>query len=421
MVGMRDVARKAGVSLSTVSLAVNGTGYVADATRERIESAMAELNYVPNELARNLFRGRTNLIGVTIPTVAHPFFAQLTAALQRHLHDAGLRMMLCSTADQERGESEYIDMLKRQMMDGIIIGSHTNQRPEYWQGIGRPVVAFDRFLGEGISSVCSDHVQGAHLAARLLIDSGVRHVVEIGGPRSQFHDLAGSSNAGDVDDESFASVLSATVDADDTTFPTVRYHLTFERDLTEAGVRCDYVAVDHVSDLSLFEKAAEEAIRRFPDVDAIIAPDLAAAHCVRLALREERVAAAAGAAGSSASHSVRRIPDDLQIIAYDGTAAAELAGMTLTVIRQDLDAIAAKLVERMQEAIAAENDADAHGERERSAVVGSGAAGSDSDVSGVDSGAAAAEHSGSLSEASSSVAASCDLIPVTLIRGETTR
>lgn len=399
MVGMRDVARKAGVSLSTVSLAVNGTGYVADATRERIEAAMAELNYVPNELARNLFRGRTNLIGVTIPTVAHPFFAQLTAALQRHLHDVGLRMMLCSTADQERGESEYIDMLKRQMMDGIIIGSHTNQRPEYWQGIGRPVVAFDRFLGEGISSVCSDHVQGAHLAARLLIDSGVRHVVEIGGPRSQFHDLAGTSNAGDVDDESFASVLSATVDADDTTFPTVRYHLTFERDLAEAGVRCDYVAVDHVSDPSLFEKAAEDAIRRFPDADAIIAPDLAAAHCVRLALREERVAAAA-AAGSSVSGSVRHIPDDLQIIAYDGTAAAELAGLKLTVIRQDLDAIAAKLVERMQEAIAAENDADSHGKRERSS---------------------AAERSGSLSEASSSVAASCDLIPVTLVRGETTR
>lgn len=415
MVGMRDVARKAGVSLSTVSLAVNGTGYVADATRERIEAAMAELNYVPNELARNLFRGRTNLIGVTIPTVAHPFFAQLTAALQRHLHDAGLRMMLCSTADQERGESEYIDMLKRQMMDGIIIGSHTNQRPEYWQGIGRPVVAFDRFLGEGISSVCSDHVQGAHLAARLLIDSGVRHVVEIGGPRSQFHDLAGSSNAGDADDESFASVLSATVDADDTTFPTVRYHLTFERDLAEAGVRCDYVAVDHVSDLSLFEKAAEEAIRRFPDADAIIAPDLAAAHCVRLALREERVAAAAAVSvEAGAVDSVRRIPDDLQIIAYDGTAAAELAGMTLTVIRQDLDAIAAKLVERMQEAIAAENDANAHSERERSAASGSGP-----DVSGDDSGAA--ERSGSLSEASSSVAASCDLIPVTLIRGETTR
>lgn len=390
MVGMRDVARRAGVSLSTVSLAVNGTGYVAESTRARIEEAMAELNYVPNELARNLFRGRTNLIGVTIPTVAHPFFAQLTASLQRHLHDAGLRMMLCSTADQERGESEYIDMLKRQMMDGIIIGSHTNQRPEYWQGIGRPIVAFDRFLGEEIPSVCSDHVQGAHLAARLLIESGVRHVVEIGGPRSQFHDLAEAQTA----DGSFESVLSAAADAatdvNDTTFPTVRYHLTFEREMAAAGVRCDYVSVEHVSDTSLFERAAEEVFRRFPDADAIIAPDLAAAHCVRLALRELRE-----------NNAGRRIPDDLQIIAYDGTPVADLAGMRVTSVHQDLDAIAAKLVERMKEAIA-----DEHASESVSAA--SAVSASAVDVSGT-------------AEAPTPVAASCDLVPVTLMRGETTR
>ncbi|OXM99929.1 LacI family DNA-binding transcriptional regulator [Bifidobacterium vansinderenii] len=395
MVGMRDVARRAGVSLSTVSLAVNGTGYVAESTRARIEEAMAELNYVPNELARNLFRGRTNLIGVTIPTVAHPFFAQLTASLQRHLHDAGLRMMLCSTADQERGESEYIDMLKRQMMDGIIIGSHTNQRPEYWQGIGRPVVAFDRFLGEEIPSVCSDHVQGAHLAARLLIESGVRHVVEIGGPRSQFHDLAEAQTA----DGSFESVLSAAADAvtdvNDTTFPTVRYHLTFEREMAAAGVRCDYVSVEHVSDTSLFERAAEEVFRRFPDTDAIIAPDLAAAHCVRLALRELRDADTRGSRDVG-----RRIPDDLQIIAYDGTPVADLAGMRVTSVHQDLDAIAVKLVERMKEAIADEHASESAASESVSA--------SAVDVYGT-------------ADAPAQVAASCDLVPVTLMRGETTR
>ena len=384
MVGMRDVAKRAGVSLSTVSLTVNGNGYVADETRARIEAAMAELHYVPNDLARSLSQGRTNLIGVTVPTVAHPFFAQLVAALQRRLHRSGLRMMLCSTADQDRGETEYIDMLKRRTMDGIIIGSHTSQPPAYWESIGRPIVAFDRFLGGNIPSVCSDHVTGAHLAARRFIDTGVRHVVEVGGPRSQFHDLAGSPEAGGPNGESFASVMSAVTDPDDTTFPTVRYHRTFERDLAEAGIRCDYVTVEQVSDLSLFEQAAEEAVHRFPDADAIIAPDLAAAHCVRIALADGR-----------------DIPRDLQIIAYDGTAAAGLAGMRLTVIRQNLDAIADHLVERMRDAIAEENDADAHG------------------VGSVPSDSPAA--AGSLPEASSPVAASCDLIPVTLVQGDTTR
>lgn len=83
MVGMRDVAKTAGVSLSTVSLVVNNTGYVSDDMRAKVEAAMRQLNYIPNELARNLYRNRTNTIGVIMPTIAHPFFATLTAHLQR--------------------------------------------------------------------------------------------------------------------------------------------------------------------------------------------------------------------------------------------------------------------------------------------------------------------------------------------------
>ena len=64
MVGMRDVAKKAGVSLSTVSLVVNGNGYVSNDMRDRVRKAMQALNYVPNELARNLYHDRTNLVGV---------------------------------------------------------------------------------------------------------------------------------------------------------------------------------------------------------------------------------------------------------------------------------------------------------------------------------------------------------------------
>ncbi|NEG95460.1 LacI family DNA-binding transcriptional regulator [Bifidobacterium sp. SMB2] len=381
MVGMRDVARRAGVSLSTVSLAVNGTGYVADETRERIEAAMAELDYVPNDLARSLSQGRTNLVGVTIPTIAHPFFAQLTAAIQGRLHKAGLRVMLCSTADQDRGEAEYIDMLRRHTMDGIIIGSHTSRPPAYWQSIGRPIVAFDRYLGDGIPSVCSDHEAGGHLAARRFIDTGVRHVVEIGGPRSQFHDLAGADGAAPAaggasagSDLAGRASASAASSPADTTFPTVRYHRTFERDLAEAGVRCDYITIEHVSDLDLFEQAAEEAFRRFPDADAIIAPDLAAAHCVRLAIARGR-----------------RIPDDLQIIAYDGTPVTALAGRRITTVRQDIDAIADRLAVAMM------------------AAMGEGHAGPDA-AGDADSASAAAVASDA-----------AGLVPVALVDGETTR
>lgn len=85
MVGMRDVAKQAGVSLSTVSLVVNGTGYVSDDMRDRVQRAMESLHYVPNDLARNFSQNRANTIGIIVPTIRHPFFATLTAGLQHVL------------------------------------------------------------------------------------------------------------------------------------------------------------------------------------------------------------------------------------------------------------------------------------------------------------------------------------------------
>ena len=174
MVGMRDVAKAAGVSLSTVSLVVNNTGYVSADMRAKVESAMRQLNYIPNELARNLYRNRTNTIGVIMPTIAHPFFSTLTAHLQREFAARDLKTLLCSTADADKGEGEYVDMLQRHMMDGIIMAAHTEHPADYWTSIHRPIVAFDRTLGEGVPVVRSDHEQGGRLIARQLIDSGAR-------------------------------------------------------------------------------------------------------------------------------------------------------------------------------------------------------------------------------------------------------
>ncbi len=91
MVGMRDVAKRAGVSVSSVSLVINGTGYVSRDMREKVEQAMRELDYVPNELARNFYHGKTDIIGVIVPTIQHPFFATLTAHLQHEFADAVCR------------------------------------------------------------------------------------------------------------------------------------------------------------------------------------------------------------------------------------------------------------------------------------------------------------------------------------------
>ncbi|MBW3080964.1 LacI family DNA-binding transcriptional regulator [Bifidobacterium saguinibicoloris] len=345
MVGMRDVARKAGVSLSTVSLVVNGTGYVSDDMRAKVREAMRALDYIPNELARNLAHNRTNMIGVIVPTIRHPFFATLTAALQREFSARGLRTMLCSTADSDKGEADYVDMLQRHMMDGIVMAAHTAHPAGYWTGIGRPVVAFDRYLGPGIPAIGSDHEQGGRLVARALIESGARHVVMVGGPRSQFHDLdaEGAFDAGEL------------AEAGVTTFPTVRYYLTLEHELAEAGVRYDYVEAGEVSDFTGYGAAMREVFDRYDDVDAVVSSDIGASLCVQEAVRRGVT-----------------IPRDLQVVAYDGTYLADIAGVRLTAVRQDVDALAAAVAARMTALIEGTNGRD--GTRTRDAAASSAAA-----------------------------------------------
>lgn len=312
MTGMRDVAAKAGVALSTVSLVVNATGYVSDGARKKVLAAMKELDYVPNELARNLHRNRTDLIGVIVPTIRHPFFATLTAAIQHRLADRGLRTLLCSTADAEHGEAEYVDMLRRRMMDGIVVASHTDHDSAYWTSIGRPVVAFDRVLGQGIPTVASDHEHGGDLVADLLIGSGARHVVMVGGPRRQFPDAPGAT----------------------TGYPTVRYHMTLQTRLEKAGIRHDYLEAGEVWDLDGYRAAVARAFDCIPGMDALVSSDVGAALAVQEAARR----------GTS-------VPRDLQVVAYDGTYLADLAGLPLTAVRQDFTGLAALIATRLEESI----------------------------------------------------------------------
>ena len=360
MVGMRDVARKAGVSLSTVSLVVNGNGYVSTEMRARVTAAMKSLNYVPNELARNLYHDRTNMVGVIVPTIRHPFFATLVAGLQGRLFDAGYRTIVCSTADMGSGEDQYVDMLRRHMMDGLIMVGHTTHPADYWTSIRRPIVAFDRYLGASIPSIGSDHEQGGELAATMFALTGVRHVVEIGGPRSQYNDLLSADMKGGQDtprqsapdptaqpstsDATAQPAAAIDVDLDhlggNTTFPPVRYHLAFERTLDLAGIRWDYLEVPDVSDFSAFESVAREAFDRFPEADAIVAPDMAAAFCVQEALRRGV-----------------RVPDHMQIMAYDGTYVTDLAGMRITSILQDFDSLVETVSQRMIAEMGGSDDA----------------------------------------------------------------
>ena len=180
MASIKDVAQKAGVGVGTVSRVINGSGYVAADTRKKIEQAISDLEYTPNELARNLFRNRTGIIGVLIPDLDHPFFSAFTRETEVALYKRGYKAMICNTVGSSNRERDYLNMLDRNMVDGIITGAHTLHWKEYVNR-KRTIVALDQDFGPEIPMVGSDHAYGGKLAAEIMLKNNCKRVVHITG------------------------------------------------------------------------------------------------------------------------------------------------------------------------------------------------------------------------------------------------
>ena len=110
---IQDVAKKAGVSVTTVSRTLNNRGYISRATREKIAAAIQELNYSPNQLARSLYNARTQTIGLVVPSICHPFFSQITQLVEHHLYHMNYHVLLCTTEGNPGQESHIFDILRQ--------------------------------------------------------------------------------------------------------------------------------------------------------------------------------------------------------------------------------------------------------------------------------------------------------------------
>ena len=128
---LADVAQAAGVSLTTVSRVLNNRGYLSQETRERVAEAIAQLNYRPNQIARALHGKSTHSIGLIVPTVALPFFGELTEHVEDFLADHSYRTFVCNSMGKADREREYLDLLVSHRVDGIISSAHNDGLADY--------------------------------------------------------------------------------------------------------------------------------------------------------------------------------------------------------------------------------------------------------------------------------------------------
>ncbi len=185
MTTIRDVARRAGVSATTVSHVINRTRKVDAITAARVEAAIGEMGYRPNALARSMRRGRTHTVGVILPDIANPFFGDLGRWLEDALFEAGYSAIICNSDGDERKEVRYLDVLLSKKVDGLLLvaASQPSEQLRHLVDTGPPTIVVDRELDDlPVSQVMVANQHGGRLAGQHLVELGHRSVGVIAGP-----------------------------------------------------------------------------------------------------------------------------------------------------------------------------------------------------------------------------------------------
>lgn len=169
---MKDVAREADVALGTVSKVVNGIP-VGEEYRVRVEEAIRKLNYRADNLARSLKVGRIRAVAVMMPNLVNPCFSALVNHIGKELADRKIHMVYFSTDYNAEREQEYIMYAEQQKVEGIICLSYN---PELQVDDDTPLVSIDRYFGAKIPCVASDNYGGGYLAAEKLWENGCKRV-----------------------------------------------------------------------------------------------------------------------------------------------------------------------------------------------------------------------------------------------------
>lgn len=301
MANIREIAKRAGVGIATVSRYINGTGYVSDEVKLKIQKEIDTSGYTPNALARAIFTKNSKTIGLMLPNITNPFFNQMATVIEEYASEFGYTLFLCNTEDNREKEKEYLEVLKSHRVDGII-ASRSMCKEEY-KNLQIPVVSFENHISPYILTISSDNYNGGKMAFNHLYERGCRKILHIKGPKA--FEATESRCRGFLDG---AKEKELPVDI-----------IEFQSDFQVKMLEIDLNNIIHIE-----------------DYDGIfVFNDIAAAMVMRY-LKEKGI----------------RIPDDVQIIGFDNSFICELLHPSLTTIEQPIEELGFLTVELLMELIA---------------------------------------------------------------------
>ncbi len=307
MATINDVAKKAGVSITTVSYVLTGKRFVSEDLQKRVRNAMKEVGYRPNKLARSLRVGKTDTIGLIIPDSSNLFFAEFS----RHIEDIGFAnhytVILCNSDDNPVKQNEYLDVLITKQVDGIIFTSVNNAKSDIQIlfDANIPFVIVDRDDGMNADTVLVDNFAGGYEAASYLISLGHTKIACITGP----------------------SAVN----------PSANRYKGFLKALDENGIR---IPNDYVKSGDFRYMSGEQAMTKLlnlpdPPTAVFVCNDMMAIGAIR-AIQLANL----------------KVPNDISVIGFDNIPISDAISPALTTIAQPINEIAEKamsiLFSRMQ-------------------------------------------------------------------------
>lgn len=299
---VKDVAVEAGVSVGTVSRVIAGEAAVRPALREKVNEAITKLGYRPNVTARALRTSKTDVIGLVVPDITNPFFAQLAASVERAALEAGHMVMLASShEDLEAEQSHILAFLDRSVRGIIVVASNGNSELEIDAPV--PIISLDRRFGS-YPLISTDHAQAASLVVDHLYELGHRRISYIAGPPE--------TEAGRMRQKGF---------------------VTRVQQLSEAGEKIELEIVTGRFDYESGERAARGLLAR------------------KAGDRPTAIAAASDQQAIGALRAARDfkvdVPGELSVTGFDDITLARLVVPRLTTVRQPTEQLAERAVERL--------------------------------------------------------------------------
>lgn len=185
---IKDIARKLGVSVSTVSRALKDHPDISDETKKLIKAFAEQVNYRPNALALSLRRQKTNTIGLIIPEIVHHFFSSVISGMEDLAYKEGYNIIICQSNDNQHREAIALQTLIDHRVDGILVSlsKSTQVFDHFIDAIdsGIPLVFFDRAAESiGADQVITDDFEGGLLATSHLINRGCKNIIHLAAPQ----------------------------------------------------------------------------------------------------------------------------------------------------------------------------------------------------------------------------------------------